>query len=476
MANARLLFLDEKEEDLIHSQSLRLLEELGVLVRSRSVLQLLEGKGAMVDYDAMIARITPNLVDSALDAAPKEMTLCGRDPGNDLHLPATDYPYSVNNGLSVFVVDKDTGEYRDCNSDDLADFMKLSDALDGVDFVWPALAAKDKPAHAQTLYELWITMQNTSKHVQGDAIHGAHNARAQIEMAAHVVGGEDELRQRPILSVISCPLAPLSFEGGSVEAQVELARAGIPVASLSMSLSGLSAPVTLAGTLTNANAENLASLVITQSASPGAPHIYGSDSTPMDVATGNINYAAPEYALISSGLAQMARRYRLPSLVSGFTAFNTESNEGEAYCRLILGMLGSAAETDITGGLGGIDSAKGVCFKQLLIDAYAWELSREYLRTVDISEPAIGMDVMKEVGHGGTFLTHRHTARNLRKALIIWDKEKLALLSMEKSALMQEAGSTVRRILAEHRVLPMDEDVVRKGYEIISAYEERYAA
>ncbi len=84
-------------------------------------------------------------------------------------------------------------------------------------------------------------MQNTSKHVQGDAIHGAHNARAQIEMAALVVGGEDELRERPILSVISCPLAPLSFEGGSVEAQVELARAGIPIASLSMSLSGLSA-------------------------------------------------------------------------------------------------------------------------------------------------------------------------------------------------------------------------------------------
>ena len=476
MANARLLFLSEQEEDLIHSQSLKLLDEMGVLVRSKSVLQLLEGKGAIVDYDAMTAKITANMIDSALDTAPKEITLCGRDPRNDLRLPATDYPYSVNNGLSVFVVDKDTGEYRDCDSDDLADFMKLTDALDGVDFVWPALAAKDKPPHTQTLHELWITMQNTSKHVQGDAIHGAHNARAQIEMASLIVGGEDKLKDRPIFSVTCCPLAPLSFEGGSTEAQVELARGGIPISSMSMSLSGLSAPVTMAGTLTNANAENLASLVITQSASPGAPHIYASDSTPMDVTTGGINYGAPEYALISIGLAQMAKRYHLPSLVSGFTAMNTESKEGEAYCRLILGILSSAAETDIAGGMGSIDDAKGVCFKQLLLDAYAWELSREFLKPVDISERTIGMDVMKDVGHSGTFLTHRHTSKNLRKSLIIWDKERLALLSLEKSALIQEAGNIVRRILAEHQVLPMDENIVRKGYEIIRAYEERYAA
>jgi trimethylamine--corrinoid protein Co-methyltransferase len=155
---------------------------------------------------------------------------------------------------------------------------------------------------------------------------------------------------------------------------------------------------------------------------------------------------------------------------------STEAKDGEAYYRLILGMLSSASETDITGGMGSIDSAKGVCFKQLLLDACAWELSREYLKPVDISEHAIGLDVMKGVGHGGTFLAHRHTAKNLRKALVMWDKERLALLSMEKNALIREAGNIVRHILAEHQVLPMDGDIVRKGYEMISAYEERYTA
>ena len=206
----------------------------------------------------------------------------------------------------------------------------------------------------------------------------------------------------------------MSFGGGAVEAQVELAKGGIPISSMSMSLSGLSAPVTMAGTLTNANAENLASLVITQSASPGAPHIYASDSTPMDMATGNIDYDAPEFALISIGLGQMAKRYRLPSLVSGFGPIDTESEGNDAYCRSVLDILSSAAVTDITGGMGSIDDAKGVCFTKLLLDVYVWELSREYLKSVDISEEAIALEVMKEVGHTGSYLTHRHTAKKAR--------------------------------------------------------------
>ena len=83
---------------------------------------------------------------------------------------------------------------------------------------------------------------------------------------------------------------------------------------------------------------------------------------------------------------------------------------------------------------------------------------------------------MREIGHAGSYLTHRHTAKNMREALIMWDKDKLALLSMERKALIREAGSVARRILAEHRVLPVDGDIVHKGYEIISAYEKRYAA
>ncbi len=77
-----------------------------------------------------------------------------------------------------------------------------------------------------------------------------------------------------------------------------------------------------------------------------------------------------------------------------------------------------SAHTDIVAGLGGMDNAKGVCFKQLLVDAYTWECCREYLKPVDITEEKLGLDALRDIGPRGTFLTHRHTRKYLRRELI----------------------------------------------------------
>jgi len=191
MAYLKTVMLSNSEEDLIHTKSVECLREVGVKIDSESVLDLLDAKGAQVDVKQNIARISEKMINEALEAAPKQITLYGRDSKNNLDLPVSGYPYTVTNGTSVFVRDKDTNEYRDCNSQDVADIAKLVDGLDGIDFQWPSLSAKDKPPHAQTLYELWITLENSSKHFQGDAIHGAHNANAQIDLAAFFVGGRE---------------------------------------------------------------------------------------------------------------------------------------------------------------------------------------------------------------------------------------------------------------------------------------------
>jgi trimethylamine--corrinoid protein Co-methyltransferase len=466
--------MDKQEEDLIHEQSIECLDRMGVRVDSLPVLSLLEEYGARIDKERRTAKLSEEIIDRALGTAPSQIILCGRNPENDLVLPSKTHPYSVNNGLAVFVVDRHTGEYRECDSNDLAEFVRLNDALDAVDFVWPALAARDKPPYAQTLYELWICMKNTSKHIQGDAIHGAHNARAQIELAALVTGGKQALKKRPIFSVVSCPISPLTFEGGTIEAQVELARAGIPIVSLSMSLGGLTAPVSIAGMMVNANAENLASLVITQAAAAGAPHIYGSDSTPMDMVTGNINYSAPEFAHVAAGLAQMAVRYKLPSFVAGFSTYNA-SEPGEDSIVDILGhYLASTGIGDITGGMGAIDQANGVCFKQMIVDAYTWESYRKFMKPVEITKDKIGLDAIEEVGHKGNFLTHQHTFKYLRKELTFWDKPKNKFLAKGRKEIALEAGAIANQILCEHQVMPLDKKIEEKGYEMILAYEKKY--
>ena len=70
---------------------------------------------------------------------------------------------------------------------------------------------------------------------------------------------------------------------------------------------------------------------------------------------------------------------------------------------------------------------------------------------------------------------HPHTLKNLRSELITWDKEKYAFLTPEKDEQNKEAGKIIKRILKEHQVLPLDESVIKAGYDLINTYEKKYA-
>jgi trimethylamine--corrinoid protein Co-methyltransferase len=386
-------------------------------------------------------------------------------------MPAHPFPYATTSGLAVFVTDYETGEYRPSTRKDIADFSRLGDAL-SPDFLWTSITANDVPKLAHGPHELWQTLQNTRKHVQGVTVQSARDAQVQIELAALISGGYDALKERPLMSVISCPLAPLSFETGAIEAQVEFARAGIPICSMSMSLGGLSAPVTVAGMILNANAENLASLVITQAAAPGSPHIYTSESAPMDMLTGSINYGAPEKALVSYGLGQMARYYNLPCLVAD-TGFGEEVKGGLEDVQFIANQfIGLAAYTDIITGMGCVDDAKGISFEQLVIDAYMWDFFRDFLKEVDISEEMMGLSAIKAVGHGGDFLSSDHTLKYLRSDLTQWDRAKLDLLALDQEEMAKAANRIAKKVLAEHQVPALDDELVQAGDQIIKAYEK----
>ena len=473
MANAKFVFLSKDEQDLIHESSLKSLEEIGMMIRSDSTLRMLSEAGAEVDFSKKIARIPETMVAEALDKVPNSIRLCARDPKNDMVIPTSGPPFAATTGLGVYIRDMDTGEKRPSTRKDIADFIRLGDGLEGVDFLWTSITANDVPQITHGLHELWTAMQNTTKHVNGVSVMSAEDSRKQVELAALIAGGEDELRKRPLFSVICCSIAPLSFEGGAVEGMVELVRSGIPIMSMSMSLSGGSSPVTLAGTIANANTENLASLVITQTAAPGSPHIYCSSSAPISMKTGMINYMTSEQPLIAAGLGQMARRYGLPSMV-GDWGINDKDTPGIPHpFTTILGItLSTMTNTDLVSGIGGIDAVKGVAFDQAVIEANIWRNVRAYMRDVTISEEKIALDVVKEVGHGNTFLTHPHTARNFKKELHFFDERTLAWEATLSNSMVPEAKEIARSILKEHTVPALDPAVVRAGDELIDAYRK----
>lgn len=475
MAFARVHFLDRDEEDLIHQQSLRSLQEIGVLVRSESVLKLLEDSGAIVDYKTGIAKISEDMVNEAVKRAPREIRLCGRDSKNDMKVPVQGPPFVATTGLGVYIRDMDTGEKKNSTRKDIADFIRLADGLSGVDFVWTSLTATEVPQISHGLHELWTAMQNTTKHVNGVSMMSAEDSRKQVELASLVAGGKDELRKRPLFSVICCSIAPLSYDIGIVEGMVELVKAGIPIMSMSMSLAGGSSPVTMAGTLVNANTENLASLVITQSAAPGASHIYCSSSAPISMRTGIINYMATEQSLVSAGLGQMARRYGLPCMV-GDWGVNDKEEPGipHSFSEVMGVALSCMSYTDLVSGIGGLDAVKGASFDQAVIESYIWEDVRAFMREIIISEETAALNVVKEVGHGNTFLRHPHTARNFKKEFFFRDEKIKAWENTNSDDMVPEAKEIARKILKEHEVLSIDGSIVQEGDRLIGEYEKSH--
>jgi len=130
------------------------------------------------------------------------------------------------------------------------------------------------PEPIQRIHGLVTSLKNTEKHVEFFAID-AGEALYEIEIAATVAGSMEELKRRPIISAVQCPIAPLKFDKGLIEAVIEFAKAGIPVVPLSMPMAGQTGPATLAGTLAVTSAEILGSRVVSELSNLGVLVLYG---------------------------------------------------------------------------------------------------------------------------------------------------------------------------------------------------------
>lgn len=474
MAVAQISVLSRDEMELVHAKTLEMLLDPGVKVGSERVLGILERGGADVDLQRMRAGIPEDLVNETVRNLPKRITLCARDPDQDMTAPRTGRPYMATNGTAVYVTDLETGKKKTSTSKDLRDMMVLSDATEALDYVWPLVTSQDRPERTRSLHDLAICLENTTKHVQGEAT-SAEEARAQVELASAIVGGTEELAERPIFSVIQCPICPLEFEKGSVEAVTEFAAAGIPVVSMSMALTGLTSPVTLASTLAIINAENLASFAISQLVRPGAPVVYSSESTSPNMLTGEIHYGAVEEALLSAAAGQMAKRYGAMTMVGGFGAGLGGETPGihSTPAELFFTGATNAAATDFASGIGGLDQAKGASLEQIVIDCDLWEQVREIRREIVIDDDHFALDLVRKVGPGGNFLHQPHTARNLRRELFMPPKEKaevFGLYARGGEEVVSEARRRVKEILASHRPEPIEPKARKAMEDVLSKH------
>jgi trimethylamine---corrinoid protein Co-methyltransferase len=304
---------DEMQE--IHLATLEVMQKTGIFVEDEEAIEVFHSAGADVDKAKKVVRIPPYMVEDAVRWAPAKIVLAGRNPKNDFVVENNRVGFT-NFGEGIKIVDAESGEIREPTKKDVADTARIVDAMSEVDVYERAVGAHEVFQEAAPLHNAEAFFANTSKHCFLGPFSG-YNVRKIVEMAAAIVGGAKELAKRPIISFITCPVSPLKLVRDTCEIIMESARSGVAVNILSMAMAGGSTPVNLAGTLVSHNAEVLAGITLSQHLKKGAPVIYGSSTTAMDLRLGAASVGSPECGMLSAAVAKLARFYSLPSWVAG---------------------------------------------------------------------------------------------------------------------------------------------------------------
>jgi len=454
------------------------LEDAGVRFPLERALDALERGGCRVDRASQIARLPEHIVRAALAAAPKAPVLAARDPRCDLVLDGSSC-YLSNDGCGVMVIDPDTGERRASTKADVADSARFVDAVSEVSFYWgPVVTAEDVPPATRPLHELEVVFANTSKHFQAVDVVGDTMTRRAVEMARVVAGGADELRRRPIMSLIACPLDPLGNEAVSLEAALVCAEAGVPVGFLSLTLACASAPATMAGNLVVNLAAVIADAVMLRLAYPGAPLFLAGAPSVMDLKTGGYTGGSPEDYLLAAAATQMAHHYGF-AINMGTMASGAKEPGWQAAVDDALSTLASAsAGAEMMSGCGLLDGSKTLSYAHLLMEAEIYGIVQKTCGGIDVSDETLALEVIKTVGPNGTYLAEKHTRRHLGEIWRpgVWDRTPYdAWLAAGRRGALQKAEERAREILRTHAPQPLPEDAATELRRLVAAADDEAA-
>lgn len=403
--------LSPSQIEEIHQATLELLRRTGICVLVPEVRELLQKAGCWMDGERV--RIPPHLINWAVRIAPSRVVLCDRNGNPHMELEGRKGYYGTGSD-TPFVIDPYDGERRSATLKDVENVAKLVDALEYIDFLMCMGIASDVTESLSDLYHFKAMVNHTIKPIVYTA-WSRSNLESIITMAEKIAGGAEELRRKPFCALYSEPISPLTHAEESCEKLLFLAGKGLPVVYTPGMLIGGTAPVTVAGALLQANAEQLTGLLICQLIREGAPVICGGGILYMDMSYGLISYAAPEFMLAMAALSEMCHYYRLPIFsfagCSDSKEFDQQAAAEGALWMLITALSGGNLIHDV----GYLESGLTASFDMIVAMDEVASLVKRFMRGVEINQETLALDVIDAVGPGGDFVGAEHTYQNFRR-------------------------------------------------------------
>lgn len=448
----QLTVLSEREIEDVHQATLRVLDEVGILLTLPEARDILDGAGASVRGERVF--LPPELVEQEIARCPRQVIVRGR--GAEERALGDGKLYWHNAGGARDVYEARTGARRPATLQDVRDSARLLDALENVTTVTPFFTPLDVYGPLMSLEMYRHTLPHTTKPVQGPGVQTGAEVRYLARMAAVVSPAISEA-----LSLGISPVSPLTFPDGIAEAMLETARRGMPLGPLPSPIAGATAPMSLAGALTQQNAEILASIVLAQLVRPSLPIVYCGRLSFMDHRNGAAVWGAAELGMVSAATVQIAHRYGLPANVYGMATNAHVMDTQNGYERALNAVIPALAGADELSGIGMHAAAVGGSFCQMVSDNEIAASVRRLRQGLAADADALAVDVIATAMDGSrNFLEQRHTVRYLRAREMLfprladwrawgeWDRAG-------REDTIARAQAEAERLLAQHQVRPL---------------------
>ena len=447
----RFTILTDEEVEGVHQATLRILSEVGIVLTQPEAREVLAGAGAVVRDDRVL--LPPDLVERALAQCPHQVTVRGRNGEPVVLGDGTLHWHNLGGAPDVY--DPRTGQRRPAAVQDAHASARLLDALDSVTTVTPFFTPQDVPGPLMSLAMYRHTLPHTTKPVQGPGVQTAAEVGYAVRMAA-VIGPPPE-----VLTLGISPVSPLIFPDDVAEAMIAVARTGVPLTPLPCPTAGATAPMSLAGSLAQQNAEVLASIVLAQSVQPGLPIVYCGRLAMMEPRTGLSVWGGVELGLASAATVQMGHRYSLPVNVYGFSTNAHVLDLQNGYERALNAAIPALAGADELSGIGEMEAGVMGSYAQMVCDDEIAASVGRLRRGFAADEEALAVEVIAAVMAGSrNFLEQRHTVRYLRAGEVLYTRlaERRSWGEWDRTGrdgLAERAQAEAERLLAEHEVPPL---------------------
>ena len=407
------VFSDD-EVAAIHDTALRVLEELGIKVLLAEARELYRNAGALVDEDTQMVRIGREIVRAALASAPRSIHALAGDRSRDLVLELGSLSFLAGSGAPN-VTDIERGR-RPGNLADFENLVRIVQSFDVLHMIGPFIEAQDVENRFRhyAVNRAQLTLSDKLPFVYA---RGTPQVEDSFEMLRLARGLSDDafLSNAHCYTVINSN-SPRQLDIPMAQGIIDFARAGQVSVITPFCLAGAMAPITVAGALTLQHAEALAGLALAQISRAGAPVIYGSFSSNVDMKSGAPAFGTPEHVKATLGAGQLARFTGLPWRSGGGSAANIPDVQAAHETQFSLWGTVLAGATMCIHAAGWLEGGLSVSFEKLITDVEALQTIAELCIAVPGDADSIGFDAIAEVQPGGHFFAAQHTMARYRTA------------------------------------------------------------